>query len=93
MKYWTQQKEGDIAVATRVGSLYHLNCQGDNEQANAAVNKGEESTKDNWHRRYGHVGVRFLQTLVKEELVDDFDYNALREPSFCESCGKKTPQK
>ena len=73
-----------IAVATRVGSLYHLSCQADNEQANAAVS--EETKEDAWHRRYGHLGVRNLQKLAKEKLVDDFDYNASRETSFCESC-------
>ena len=39
-----------IAVATRVGSLYHLNCQADNEQINAAVNKSKETKEDTWHR-------------------------------------------
>ena len=75
-----------IAVATRVGSLYHLNCQADNEQTNAAVNKSKETKVDTWHRRYGHLGVRTLQKLAKEKLVDGFDFNASRETSFCESC-------
>ena len=75
-----------IAVATRVGSLYHLNCQADNEQINAAVNKSKETKEYTWHRRYGHLGVRNLQKLAKEKLVDDFDYNASRETSSCESC-------
>ena len=74
------------AVATRVGSLYHLNCQADNEQINAAVNKSKETKEYTWHRRYGHLGVRNLQKLAKEKLVDDFDYNASRETSSCESC-------
>ena len=39
-----------IAVATRVGSLYHLNCQADNEQIKAAVNKSKETKEDTWHR-------------------------------------------
>ena len=39
-----------IAVATRVGSLYHLNCQASNEQTNAAVNKNKEAEEDTWHR-------------------------------------------
>ena len=75
-----------IAVATRVESLYHLNCQAHNEQTNAAVNKSKETKEDTWHRRYGHLGVRNLQKLAKEKLVDDFDFNASRETTFCESC-------
>ena len=39
-----------IAVATRVESLYHLNCQAHNEQTNAAVNKSKETKEDTWHR-------------------------------------------
>ena len=75
-----------IAVATRVGSLYYLNCQADNEQTNAAVNESKETKEDTWHRRYGHLGLRNLQKLSKEKLVDVFDFNASRETSFCESC-------
>ena len=75
-----------IAVATTVGGLYHLNCKADNEQTNAAVNKSKETKDDTWHRRYGHLGVRSLQKLAKEKLVNDFDFNASRETSFCESC-------
>ena len=75
-----------IAVATRVGSLYHLNCQADNEQTNAAVNKSKETKEDTSHWRYGHLVVRNLQKLAKEILIDAFDFNASRETSFCESC-------
>ena len=35
-----------IAAATRVGSLYHLNCQTDNEQTNAAFTKSKETKED-----------------------------------------------
>ena len=50
-----------IAVATGVGSLYHLNCQADNEQINAAVNKSKETKGNTWHRLYGQLGVQNLQ--------------------------------
>ena len=33
-----------IAVATRVGSLYHVKRQADNEQTNAGVDKSKETT-------------------------------------------------
>ena len=75
-----------IAVATRVGSLYYLNCRTDHQQANPAENRNQETKEDIWHRRYGHLGVRNLQKLAKEELVDGFDYNVSREIDFCESC-------
>ena len=75
-------KKKVIAVATRVRGLYHLNCQADNEQTNAAVNKSKVTKEDTWHRRYGYLGVRNLQKLAKEKLVDNFDFNASRETSF-----------
>ncbi len=43
-----------IAKATRVGSLYYLDCKGDLE-VNVAQQKSKESV---WHRRYGHLGGR-----------------------------------
>lgn len=55
-----------IAVAIRVGCLYHLSCQSHHEQANAAVNKSKESKEDTWHRRYGHLGVRNRKSWPRE---------------------------
>lgn len=72
-----------IVVATRVGSLYYLNCRTDH-QANAVKNRSPERKEDMWRRRYCHLGLQNLQKLAKEELVDGFDYNVSREISFCE---------
>lgn len=54
--------------------LYHLNCLTERQHANAADNQSQHSKEDVWHQRYGHLGV---QNLVKEELVDGFDFNSL----------------
>ena len=36
---------------------------------------------------FGHLRRRVnLQTLAKERLVDDFDYDVLKEIDFCEPC-------
>ena len=75
-----------ITAATRVGNLYYLNCLTDHQQANAADKRNQQTKEDIWHRRYGHLGVQNLQKLAKEELVDGFDYNSLRDVNFCEPC-------
>ena len=80
-----------IAVATRVESLYYLNCQ-THHQANAAKDRSPETKEDIWHRRYGHLGLQNLKKLAKEELVEGFDYNISREISFCESCVEGTAE-
>ena len=63
-----------IAVATKVGELYYLNCTTNGVYSNSADIRVEESKEDKWHRRFRHLGVRNLQKLAKEKLVHGFDY-------------------
>jgi len=73
-----------IAAATRVGSLYCLDCQS-KPCTTRRVNAAE--VKENvWHRRFGHLGVRNLQKLAKDKLADGFDYDLSKGIDFCESC-------
>ena len=72
-----------IARATKVGSLYHLDCETSPELVNLADKPAGE---DIWHRRFGHLGTRNLQKLANNKMVDGFDYNATKEVRFCESC-------
>ena len=50
----------------------------------------EKSSLENkgsiWHRRYGHLGARNLEELVRHVMVDGFDYNSSTESDLCESC-------
>lgn len=72
-----------IAVATRVGSLYYLDCKSRKEQANPA----KEETKENiWHRRFGHLGIQNLLRLARDRLVDGFDFDMSKKIDFCEMC-------
>jgi len=41
--------------------------------------RNQQTKEDIQHRRYGHLGVQNLRKVVKEELVDGFDYNSLRD--------------
>ena len=65
-----------VAMATRCGSLYFLDCQAC-EQANVAG-----SREDLWHRRYGHLGSDGLRRLAAERLVDGFDFDSQKQISF-----------
>ena len=71
-----------IAAATRVGSLYYLDCQA-KQQVNAAQCK-----EVLWHRQYGYLGTQSLQKLARDKLVDNFDFDFLKEVDFCEMCVK-----
>ena len=75
-----------IAIATRVGDLYYLNCHPRFQKSHTAADKRPGTKEDIWHRRFGHLGARNLQKLVKHKLVNGFDYNAAKEITFCESC-------
>ena len=77
-----------IAAATRVGSLYYLDCRSrtGSQEVNAAKNQAQEMKENVWHRRFGHLGVRNLQKLAKNKLVDGFDYDTSKEIGFCETC-------
>ena len=48
--------------------------------------KDDETKECIWHRRYAHLGARNLERIAKEQLVDGFDYNSEKKPSFCEPC-------
>lgn len=74
-----------IGSATRAGSLYFLDCDRCNEQANPVI----EETKENiWHRRFGHLGLHNLQRLTRDKLVNGFDFNMSKEIGFCGTCAE-----
>ena len=78
------QAEKLIAVAYNVGNLYYLDSE---SPKNCQVNVVGDSSKESiWHRRYSHLGERNLQKLLKENLVNGFDYSVSREIGFCEAC-------
>ena len=59
-----------IAKATRVGSLYYLDCEID-QRAGVA----QESKEVLWHQRYGHLNTQSLQKLARDNLVKGLDFN------------------
>ena len=70
-----------VAKATRVGSLYYLDCDID---PNACV--AQASKEVLWHQRYGHLNVQSLQKLSRNNLVEGLDFNHTKDIEFCETC-------
>ena len=66
-----------IAKSTKIGSLYQLDHKVNTEQANFA--EKPDTKEDIWHKRFGHLGIGSLQKLVKQKLVDGFDFDSSRE--------------
>ena len=64
-------------MTTKVGSLYYLDCQEiAGQQVNAVEMKEPESKKKStWHRQFGHVGVRNLQKLAQDNMINIFDFD------------------
>ena len=87
--YITDTKHGVIGIATKYGNLYHLNFNELKDKENHAAMKcsGKTKTKEDvWHRRYGHLGAQNLERLARDKLVEGFDYDATKKPTFCEPC-------
>ena len=72
-----------IAEATRVGSLYYLECK-QNPQQLSVIEK--ESKHRLWYRQHGHLNERSLQQLANKDLVECFDYKTTNNIGFCETC-------
>ena len=67
-----------IAKANKLGNLYYLDCEAD-EQATIARQESRESL---WHRRYGHLGIQILRKLSRDHLVHGLNYKFSNEVSF-----------
>ena len=87
-----------ITVANKIDSLYYVMFAEPKDHVHHTVtgelpNECKSSKEHLWHRRYGHLGVKNLQKLAKEKLVDEFDYNVSKQIDFCEPCLKGKHQR
>ena len=73
-----------ITVASRVGGLYEISIIP--HQIHSAMHNVCFTTEDLWHYRYGHLSMKNLQKLARDELVEGFNYSHSKEIQFCESC-------
>lgn len=81
--------EDDKVVATGVkrGNLYYLSCEPIRDHACMSdARLSNESKEFIWHRRFGHLNEKSLQTLASQQLVYDFDYHISKPMPFCKAC-------
>ena len=78
----TDQNERVIAIASKKGNLYYLNCVNVHHPPCVYVAENESV----WHRRYGHLGEKYLQQLEKDKLVKGFNYDVTKSTELCEPC-------
>ena len=72
-----------VATAKKSGNLYHLNCARKRTTTNEVAMCGnKDSNEAIWHQRYGHLGVKNLERLANEHLVEGFDYNVSKKATF-----------
>ena len=67
-----------IAKATRVGSLYYLDCE---VCQHTSVTRQDSNTL--WHQRFGHLNERSLQKLARDNMVKGLDFNHTKDIDFC----------
>ena len=75
-----------VAIASRVGSLYYLDCE-----VTECASVAEQSLRSKaalWHQRYGHLNMQSLQKLLRNKLVEGLDGANLNGLNFCETCVK-----
>ena len=63
-----------------------------NENVNMAAHECKAPSVDVWHQRYGHLNHKYLETLMKNELVHGMDSCQIHDVRDCEACvlGKMT---
>ena len=73
-----------LAVATKVGNLYYLNCV--MSQSGAAFTTQALPDANLWHRRFGHLGKNGIELLCKKRLVNGFHCGNENIDGVCENC-------
>jgi len=74
-----------IAEGTRSGGLYLLNLYRKREQI-YFTNTTTPQTWESWHRRYGHISISGLQTVLNKNLVDGFTVDRDSQIHDCVAC-------
>ena len=60
-----------------------MNVSDGKETVNTAVTQSNQVL---WHRPYGHAGVRTLESIAANQMVDGFDYQKSSDEKLCEPC-------
>jgi hypothetical protein len=89
-----------VAVGTKISnnlyklkdfSVTHLPVMDPGPKAapSYAFTMNATGTWDMWHRRYGHLGLSSLQTLLDQHLVTGLDLDLASPRQDCEACPHK----
>ena len=80
-------EKGKIATSTTFRNLYYLNFEEKRVSAHAAATCSKNDAREEiCHRRYGHLGAKKLQKLVRENTVNGLDCDITKILNFCEPC-------
>ena len=52
----------------------------------ATICSSSDTKEEIWHRRFGHLGMKNLQKLATDQLINGLDYDVTKEIKFCEPC-------
>ena len=81
------EKRNVVATGSKVGNMYYLNCIDEQGTTYAAtICSSGDSKEEIWHRRFGHPGMKNLQKLATDQLVNGLDYDVTKDIIFCEPC-------
>ena len=81
------EKQNVVATGSKVGNMYYLNCIDEQGTTHTATICSSGDIKEKiWHRRFGHLGMKNLQKLATDQLVNGLDYDVTKDIKFCEPC-------
>ena len=81
------EKWNVVDTGSKVGNMYYLNCIDEQGTTHAETICSSGDTKEEiWHRRFGHLGMKNLQKLATDQLVNGLDYDVTKDIKFWEPC-------
>ena len=78
------EKLNVIATGSKVGNMYYLNCIDEQGTTHAATICCGDTKEKIWHQHFGHLGMKNLQKLATDQLVNGLDYDVTKDIKFCE---------
>ena len=83
-------RNGDQTIlftGVRKGNLYEVNLE-DLSKQNVTCLVSTEDDRDIWHRKLGHLSLKYISKLSKKDLVKGLPKISWKTKLLCESCQK-----
>ena len=81
------EKRNVVVTGSKVGNMYYLNCIDEQGSTHAATICLSGDTKEViWHQHFSHLGMKNLQKLATDQLVNGLDYDVTKDIKLCEPC-------